>query len=68
MNDLQARVVERQIVELANAALGSAAVVREDCSSMPGLGWKADNQPGGMSAPTDSGRSGSLKQADLNGG
>lgn len=47
--------------EILNVRFGSLAVIQTNSSPMTGLGWKADTQPGVMSAPTDTGRSEALK-------
>ena len=50
----------------SNVRFGSVAVVGVDSSRMAALGWKADIQPGRMSALTDTGRSEALEWPDLN--
>ena len=54
-------------VMLSDGRYGSLAVIRTDSSPMAALGWKADAQPGRMSALTDTGHSERLRQTDLNG-
>lgn len=43
------------------------AVINTNSSPLTGLGWKADGQPGRMSAFTVTGHSEALKRADLHG-
>jgi hypothetical protein len=55
------------VTEKMRGRFGSLAVVGVDSSRMAALGWKADIQPGRMSAFTYTGRSVLPKIADLNG-
>ena len=66
MEDLQMQVTELAIIGSVTARLGSVAVVQTDSSSMTALEWKADAQPGRMSAFTVTGHLEALKRADLN--
>lgn len=50
-----------------NVRFWSVAVIQTDSGSVAALGWKADIQPGRMSALTNTGRSEALELADLNG-
>jgi hypothetical protein len=52
---------------LCNDRFGSLAVVHPNFSPMTALGWKADTQPGRMSAFTNTGRSEPSKSLELNG-
>jgi hypothetical protein len=52
---------------LRNVRFGSLAVIATDSSAMTALGWKADTQPGRMSALTDTGRSEALRRPESNG-
>jgi hypothetical protein len=54
------------ILHMTNDRFESLAVIRTNSSAMTALGRKADIEPGRMSAFTDTGRSGALKQVDLN--
>ena len=50
-----------------NVGFGSVAVIQADSSAMTALEWKADTQPGWMSALTDTGHTEGPELPKLNG-